>query len=317
MLNMKYQYRLYLFVFLLFTAFTQPGCSKKAETEKAKVEEVIVEKGVDHPSTEYVSLIQKNTDLIKTVNTNVTSILSVGIEETDITYIGAGNVPMAIFLLKVDLSDQNIIMEACMPNDKNAYGFQTVRSMITAKNASYTDREVIAATNGDYFNELGVPLGMVYRNGVLTRNHQDKYYFLSILKDNTCVIGDNKNYISYVTRIKEGLGARYLLVKDAELTTAGLDENVEPRTAVGVINSKKLVFLIVDGRRTGYSAGITLADEAKILKAIGVRDAVNLDGGGSSTFIVKNIVGGYETRNRPSGDVERAVANSWMIMRKK
>lgn len=315
---MKYQYKLYLLALLLFTGFAQSGCSKKTETDKTiKEETVLEEKGVDHPSTEYVSLIQKNTDLVKTVNTNTTISPAPGIEETAITYVSSGNVPMAIFFLKVDLSDPNLSMEACMPNNQNAYGFQTVRNMITAKNASYTDKEVIAATNGDYYDETGVPLGMVYKNGVLTRNHPDKYYFLSILKDKTCVIGDNKNYISYVTRIKEGLGARYLLVKDAVVATAGLDENVEPRTAVGVINAKKLVFLIVDGRREGYSAGITLTDEAKILQAIGVRDAVNLDGGGSTTFIVKNSSGAYETRNKPSGNVERAVANSWMIMRKK
>jgi exopolysaccharide biosynthesis protein len=49
--------------------------------------------------------------------------------------------------------------------------------------------------------------------------------------------------------------------------------------------------------------------------AIGATDALNLDGGGSSTFVLK-LGAKYATINRPSDGSDRAVDNAWMVMYK-
>lgn len=58
-----------------------------------------------------------------------------------------------------------------------------------------------------------------------------------------------------------------------------------PRTAVGVTKDKKLLLLVVDGRHPNYSVGMTCHELARVLLEHGAVDAVNLDGGGSSTLV--------------------------------
>ena len=60
-----------------------------------------------------------------------------------------------------------------------------------------------------------------------------------------------------------------------------------PRTALGLTPDKKtLVMLVIDGRQPGYSLGADNNDIFDILKREGVSDAVNMDGGGSSSLVV-------------------------------
>ena len=57
----------------------------------------------------------------------------------------------------------------------------------------------------------------------------------------------------------------------------------------------------------------------KIFRCFGVYEAINLDGGGSSTFLTKNASSskGFETRNRPTdGTGDRAVPNGLAVVKK-
>ena len=81
----------------------------------------------------------------------------------------------------------------------------------------------------------------------------------------------------------------------------------EPRTALGY-NEQKLIVIVVDGRRAGYSTGLSLYRLASLLIELGATEAINLDGGSSSTFVVDGKV-----VNRPSGQSERDVLNAVLI----
>jgi len=60
-----------------------------------------------------------------------------------------------------------------------------------------------------------------------------------------------------------------------------------PRTAVGLSEDKQTLYLVVvDGRQPNYSEGATLPELAQILLNAGAYDAINLDGGGSSTIVI-------------------------------
>jgi hypothetical protein len=59
-----------------------------------------------------------------------------------------------------------------------------------------------------------------------------------------------------------------------------------PRTLAGVTRSGHVLLVTVDGHAPGYSVGLTFAEEAGVMRALGARDAVNLDGGGSTTLAV-------------------------------
>ncbi|MGH7721059.1 MAG: phosphodiester glycosidase family protein, partial [Gemmatimonadaceae bacterium] len=90
-----------------------------------------------------------------------------------------------------------------------------------------------------------------------------------------------------------------------------------PRTAVAVGDSgRRLLLVTVDGRQPGYSAGMTLPELASLLRELGAHDALNLDGGGSTTLVVADDAGALHVANRPSdGTGERAVANVLAVVR--
>ena len=99
-----------------------------------------------------------------------------------------------------------------------------------------------------------------------------------------------------------------MLVDDEEIVTS--ERVLHPRTAVGVSKDGRTVYLVVvDGRQKGLSEGITLVELAAWMKRLGCWDAINLDGGGSSTLVVKQPDGSPRIVNSIPGGIQRSVAN--------
>jgi hypothetical protein len=92
--------------------------------------------------------------------------------------------------------------------------------------------------------------------------------------------------------------------------TSTLVERRHPRTAMGVLPDGRIVLLVVDGRSPPHSLGMTLLELAMELRRLGAVDAMNLDGGGSSTMVVNGRV-----VNLPSDETgEREVATALLIL---
>ncbi|MBM3972811.1 MAG: phosphodiester glycosidase family protein [Planctomycetes bacterium] len=82
-----------------------------------------------------------------------------------------------------------------------------------------------------------------------------------------------------------------------------------PRTAVGTNQAGTTLYVVVvDGRQPGWSVGMTLPELANVLLGLGAWRAINLDGGGSSSFL-HSPPGAALVQNRPSDGSHRAVAN--------
>ncbi len=86
-----------------------------------------------------------------------------------------------------------------------------------------------------------------------------------------------------------------------------------PRTALGVSRHGRTIFLVtVDGRST-RSAGATLVELASLMRRLGAWDAMNFDGGGSTTMVV-----GDSVVNSPSDATgERPVGNALLVVRRR
>jgi exopolysaccharide biosynthesis protein len=84
-----------------------------------------------------------------------------------------------------------------------------------------------------------------------------------------------------------------------------------PRTAVGFGRDSTTVYLVtVDGRQES-SSGMSLAELAALLQAVGVHEGLNLDGGGSTTMVIRGRV-----VNQPSDSTgERTVGNALLVVR--
>ncbi|MGE8080463.1 phosphodiester glycosidase family protein [Peribacillus loiseleuriae] len=114
---------------------------------------------------------------------------------------------------------------------------------------------------------------------------------------------------------KSMLASGPMIVKDGKVdmtisqSSARAKERA-PRTAVALDKTgKKVFFVTVDGRQTGYSRGMNLTEFAQYLVSIGADRAINLDGGGSTTMAVRKPGNIYATVvNMPSDKAERSVS---------
>ena len=93
---------------------------------------------------------------------------------------------------------------------------------------------------------------------------------------------------------------------DMPLDSISFNNNRHPRTMVGITGSGHLLFVVVDGRQPGYADGMSLFELRALAHSLGCTDALNLDGGGSTTMVVAGQ-GINGVVNRPSGKVERPV----------
>jgi hypothetical protein len=107
-------------------------------------------------------------------------------------------------------------------------------------------------------------------------------------------------------------GDRPLLV-DGERVVVD-DRQMHPRTAIGIDrDAEKLLLLVIDGRQKGWSRGYTMVELARMMTDLGAEDALNLDGGGSSTLYGRARNADLRVLNRPSDGVERRVANAFGV----
>ncbi len=87
-----------------------------------------------------------------------------------------------------------------------------------------------------------------------------------------------------------------------------------PRTAVGY-NDEYVFMVVADGRQPGYADGMTLSELARFMADLGATDALNLDGGGSATMVLRPP--GEErpvVANRPSDGSQRVVGNALFVV---
>ena len=114
--------------------------------------------------------------------------------------------------------------------------------------------------------------------------------------------------------VLHALSAGPMLLVDGKLRVAVDEEvffgssipNTHPRTAAGRTVDGALILLVVDGRQP-ESRGVNLRELAEIMRDLGAVQALNLDGGGSTSLVVDGVL-----LNRPAGGTaERQVMSLW------
>lgn len=111
---------------------------------------------------------------------------------------------------------------------------------------------------------------------------------------------------------RTAIGGRGLLVVDgvAQNWEGRPNNEAAPRTAVGFSkDGSTLHVLTVDGRQAA-SDGVTLTELARMMRTLGAYNALNLDGGGSSTLLAREPgARSLRLENSPSDGAEREVPN--------
>lgn len=113
-----------------------------------------------------------------------------------------------------------------------------------------------------------------------------------------------------------GAAGFYIFLKKGR--NVGTMKDRHPRSAAGVTrDGRYLILMVIDGRQAGYSEGTSTAETAEWMRRLGASDGLNLDGGGSTALVIEGPDGQPLTLNRPSGGVQRRVANHIGVFAKK
>lgn len=128
---------------------------------------------------------------------------------------------------------------------------------------------------------------------------------------------DSLNYATAeVWPMRDAVAAGPALVMDGRVHVTTYEEvffgtsipQTHPRSAAGITRKGDLILMVVDGRQPA-SRGVTLKELAELMRERGAVEALNLDGGGSSTLVVNNVL-----MNRPTGsEFEREVMSALAI----
>lgn len=272
------------------------------------------------------SIVDGSNGYVAHVKSDRTYNLADGVDVLEMAFLADDGLAMQLFLFKIALSDK-ITLRTTLADDKNQVGTgQTIMKQLEAMQKN--GKKVLGGTNADFFNTTTfIPYGVCWRDGVCVKSsfsREDCNVFV-ISTDNEAFCLTTEEYAQFKAdgKIREAVcGRSTLLLKNGEqLDQSGNTMPVakmEPRTAIGVSQDGKEVYLmVVDGRNFYYSNGADLLDLMNLMSACGASDALNLDGGGSSTFIARDgAEGELKLQNWPTdqGGVMRKVATGLAIV---
>lgn len=242
--------------------------------------------------------------------------------EADYTYQDEG---VAVAIKKYD--ENGVVFFVCDVQIADASHITTALSGDavygkTEKTSDIAERHgAVLAINGD---DYGVhKKGTIIRNGELIRAKDTTRHMLTIDQngDFGVVIDRSEDPEALAERLlADGIEQAFefgpVLVVDGEaisfdngfkLIMTG-DGIREPRTGIGQIEALHYVVIVVDGRREGYSKGMSLSDFQQLFVRFGAQTAFNLDGGGSTTLYFNG-----ELLNRPAQNAQRKVSDILMF----
>lgn len=274
-----------------------------------------VEKILDHNLSKVSKALLENSELVSRVFTDTVIQIHPGVEATEIHYLSMEGYSMHIFVLEADMKQAGVQLKPLTPFGSTAYARQTIPDML--KYAQEPGVKPLFGANCDFFNaNTGEPRGIVYLNGqpVRTTMPGDTWGFFGITKTGELIIGDSVDHQQRKSELLHALGGRHRLVRNKVLVPQ-TDQTIEPRTCVGFTEDNVLYFIVVDGRRFDYSNGATFQKLGQMMVALGAKEALNCDGGGSSSFVINNPRADIlQMRNWSSDGTPRAVANGWSIV---
>ena len=250
-----------------------------------------------------------------------------------VTYVHEARVdpPMQVFAVTIDLRQRDVDVEVAPSGDDpdGPDGKWQTKLDETPDVARRRGYEV--AVNGDFFSveevidpetgkkrgyhegQRATVAGPAMTDGRLWASGPDKPRpCLVVTRERRALIDDDGKQLPPSAR-QVMAGSNVLLQRRKKVveTESKFSTTRHPRTAVGVSdNGSKLILVVVDGRKPERSVGMSLDELADLMLRLGCDDALNLDGGGSSTLVLRNPqTNELITMNSPSDGKQRPVAN--------
>ena len=206
---------------------------------------------------------------------------------------------------------------------------------ITQTSKFAADSGALVAMNGTFYN-MSVPYNSVsfFRkygelcyeftenmgqrdNGALAIREDGQVYLVAAPVDTAGMVLDKEWAINIEEPHVMGSGPLLMMDgKDAYLDGSSFNVKRHPRSALAT-NEKKVFLITVDGRAPGVADGMSLPEFTKIMHYAGAENALNMDGGGSTTLYVKGMgIVNHPSDNRQfDKEGERYVVNSILFIK--
>ncbi|MDD2574249.1 MAG: phosphodiester glycosidase family protein [Bacillota bacterium] len=197
----------------------------------------------------------------------------------------------------------------------------TLGKLETTSEAAKRTGAILAINGGGFYTEVrnGETYAQMIGNTVIGgklvepfNGYPGDLFFAGINKKGQ-VIGGVPQTEKELTALKPYQGVSFIpvLLKDGKKVEIPEDWKTtnQPRTIIGKYANDDLIMIVIDGRQGDWSVGVTLEHLQDKLLELGVKEAYNLDGGGSSAMYFNGVV-----LNRPSDGKERPVVNNIVVL---
>ena len=186
---------------------------------------------------------------------------------------------------------------------------------------------VVGGVNASWFNiNTGEPSGYLVMNGVVHHDNSSRAFIaafddgsVNVFREGTTLAqaeADQSAKQGKTVKILEAVDALVAMVWDGKVViTESGNSGYYPRTCVGIKADGTVVLFQADGTMAPRSVGYTAAEEAQMMVALGCVAAIQLDEGGSSTYISQREGEQDVTmRNTPAGGSERVVSGTILVV---
>jgi exopolysaccharide biosynthesis protein len=239
--------------------------------------------------------------------------------------------PQKIYVAAIDLTDPNVHVRVSRGGpDPDGEGPWETTLMQPTKVADREHFDVVI--NGDFFEHLsgkdaeGAAALKEFKNGtpatVRGPATTDGKTWATPMKKRAAFLIDRDNHPS-IELLKHPPANAYEVIAGSDIvvqdgknvappsTDSPFAKGPHPRTAVGIANDgKTLLLVVIDGRKMGEAIGMSLQEVGDVMLKYGAKDAVNLDGGGSSVLAIRDpATHKMHIMNNPSDGRERFVGN--------
>ncbi len=246
----------------------------------------------------------------------------------------SGNRRQVVHVIEVDTKNPNVSVMPSFKNIDNGVDYTDVNnhgSITVTEHAAHVEKDlgknVIGGMNvslsWDFYHPYGL---LLYEGEVLHdsraaceicgagKKHPGGGY-LVIKKDGTAELRDPLAPVEADDWMAQTVCFSYIVKDGKNLNAAESHTAGDPRSVIGIKEDGTLVMMMVDGRLAPYSAGFTNHEMAEIMIALGCVDAINCDGGGSSTFMTEREGSGKLTvKSRFSDGAERQTLTALLVL---
>ena len=256
---------------------------------------------------------------IWTLKKETKEIIRDGVTYIEQSYTDENSLPYKAYILLIDPNKASLYMGTT--NDEYTPTPEDRQSVIGHMQSAVANGvDVIAGTNGGFFyiSSDYSPIGLTIKEGnIISWSNSDRAY-CGFTKDGKMIIGKNSQGLD-TSNLQTAIGGRNMIVHNAlpyELEKTGdFGTTSHPRTLAGVMEDGTMILAVIDGRQRRHSNGAPLSVCARFMISLGAVDAVNLDGGGSSTMVIRNG-NNYDVKNSPSDGSPRKIFNSVLVVAK-